>query len=94
LYYKVRREWDGIQAESEMNASDHARKISELRRIHEDEIANLQSKIQMLQIAVDDSSQVERLRATQREKTELELRVKSLVQELDEIRFACKLIDF
>ncbi len=46
----------------------------------------LESKIVLLQQEADETSDIQRLRICQREKTELELRVKSLIQELDEIR--------
>ena len=40
----------------------------------------------MLQQAADETGDLQRLRTCQREKTELELRVKALLDELDEIR--------
>ncbi|KAJ3333070.1 hypothetical protein HDU91_002986, partial [Kappamyces sp. JEL0680] len=86
LYYKVRREWDAAQTENEIKIAELERTKSDLGRVHQDEIQNLETKLQLLQQQVDETSQVERLRATQREKTELELRLKSLLQELDEIR--------
>ena len=58
-----------------------------MNRVHQEEIIILETKIVSLQQAADDTSDVQRLRVCQREKTELELRVKSLLQELDEIRF-------
>jgi hypothetical protein len=88
----VRREWDAGQTESELKIAELERRISENDRNHQDEIVCLESKIQLLQSELADTSQVERLRVTQRERIELELRVKSMLQEIEEIRQESKLM--
>lgn len=86
LYYKVKRESDTLQTESELKLNEKTRALEDLKRFHQEEILNFESKILILQQAADETSDIQRLRTCQREKTELELRVKSLLDELDEIR--------
>jgi chromosome segregation ATPase len=89
LYYKIKKEWESAMLEQEMKSADMERQKSDLRRLHEEEVDQLRSKIQILEETVQDTSELERLRSVQREKTELELRVKAQLQELDEIRYSC-----
>ncbi|KAJ3314058.1 Centrosomal protein of 83 kDa [Boothiomyces sp. JEL0838] len=86
LYYKIKREYESNQNECELKLSNMQRTMREQEQSHETAIANMKSKISMLQDDSEDTINLERLRATQREKTELELRVKSLLQELDQLR--------
>ena len=86
LYYKIRREWDASETEFGIKKTEIERQLTEKDRMHEMEVSNLNNKIAMLQAISEDVSEVERLRQTQREKVELEQRVKSLIQELDQVR--------
>ncbi|KAJ3258564.1 Centrosomal protein of 83 kDa [Boothiomyces macroporosus] len=86
LYYKIKREYESNQNECELKLSNMQRTMREQEQAHETAIANMKSKIAMLQDDSEDTINLERLRTTQREKTELELRVKSLLQELDQLR--------
>jgi TolA-binding protein len=87
LYYKVRREWEASQTDYEMRVQENERTKDEQNQNHEIEISNLNSKISSLQSTVEETSEVERLRVTQREKVELELKVRSLLGELDQVRY-------
>ncbi|KAJ3321603.1 Centrosomal protein of 83 kDa [Boothiomyces sp. JEL0866] len=86
LYYKIKREYESSQNECEIKLSNMHRTMKEQEQSHDIAISNMKSKISMLQDDAEDTINIERLRATQREKTELELRVKALLQELDQIR--------
>jgi chromosome segregation ATPase len=86
LYYKVKREWDGSRNEYELKAAENDRKMKQKNQEHQIEISNLESKIATLQANMQDISELERLRITQREKTELEIKVKELLSELEELR--------
>lgn len=86
LYYKVKREWENSRSEYDLKFMEFDREKKELLQEHELKVSNLQNKIGLLQTQTEDTSELVRLRTTQREKVELELRVKSLVSELEEIR--------
>jgi hypothetical protein len=93
LYYKTRREWDAAQVENQMKISKLDLDSSEIKRGYEDDISRLQKHIQDLKYSVDDTTQIERLRHVQREKTELEIRVKSMIDEIDQVRYYSNLTD-
>ena len=86
LYYKTRREWDISENEYHAKTAELERNLAEKERIHDMEIGTLNNKITMLQAIAEDVSEIERLRQTQREKVELEQRVKSLDEELRQMR--------
>ena len=86
LYYKTRREWDISENEYHAKTAELERNLAEKERIHDMEIGTLTNKITMLQSIAEDVSEIERLRQTQREKVELEQRVKSLDEELRQLR--------
>jgi uncharacterized small protein (DUF1192 family) len=89
LYYKVRREWDASQNDCDIKVAEANRANIEQQKLHELEITNLNNKIAILQAMTEEVSEVERLRQTQRDKVELELRVKSLLSELEQVRYRC-----
>jgi hypothetical protein len=82
----VKREWDNLQTESELKLNEKSRALEDQKRFHQEEILAFESKILLLQQVADETGDLQRLRTCQREKTELELRVKALLDELDEIR--------
>ncbi|KAJ3275098.1 Centrosomal protein of 83 kDa [Terramyces sp. JEL0728] len=86
LYYKIKREFESTQNDCELKISNMQRTLKEHEQAHEVAISNMKSKISMLQDNSEDTINIERLRSTQREKTELELRVRALLQELDQLR--------
>jgi chromosome segregation ATPase len=71
-----------------MKTMELERSKDELQRQYELEISNLSNKITILQNNAEDTSELQRLRVIQREKNDLELKVRSLLQELDDIRAA------
>ena len=88
LYYKTRREWDASQVENQMKISELDLATSEMKRGYEDDILRLHKQIQDLKQSVDDTTQIQRLQQVQREKTELEIRVKSIIDEINQVRYA------
>ncbi|KAI8895926.1 hypothetical protein BC833DRAFT_131093 [Globomyces pollinis-pini] len=95
LYYKVRREMEATIIDSDSKVNELNRTMEIDQRHHQEELSNLKAQIVLLQQTAgtdnvvlwkDETSDIERLRITQREKQELELRVKSLLNELDQVR--------
>jgi high-affinity Fe2+/Pb2+ permease len=92
LYYKIRRELESSKAESDQIISSLERSVKESKRLHDEDLQIWQNKIVNLQLSmglrlliIDQTSDLERLRISQREKSELELRVSHLLVELDEL---------
>ncbi|KAI8911610.1 hypothetical protein EDD86DRAFT_120885 [Gorgonomyces haynaldii] len=86
LYYKTRREVECTKTEQEHAISERDRQIQALKQAHEEELATFENKIQTMQQNMDQTSDLERLRICQREKTELELRLSAILSELDQVR--------
>ena len=87
MFYKLRRESEAEKLEHEAKEAVFDRDMASARRAQEEEVRQWNRKFEALQATVDSVSDTERLRAVQREKTELEIKVSSLLSEVDELRY-------
>ena len=60
--------------------------MADLKRLHQEDQDMWQNKLTMMENNLESTSDLERLRACQREKSELEIRLTSMLSELDELR--------
>eukprot|EP00842_Homolaphlyctis_polyrhiza_P006863 jgi/Hompol1/766/HPOL_001366-RA len=86
MYYKSKREVESLRLDNDQRAAAFDRSTKDLKREQAEQIKQWEARLVILQQSMDAESDTERLRVCQREKKELELRVSSLLSELDELR--------
>ena len=85
-FYAQRRDNELLLAESGSATAEHARERKELRDSHDAIVAELQSRLSSLQISAQDTSSADRAASLQRECTALQAQVRSLMDELEDVR--------
>lgn len=83
-FSSLRRQHEMMQTEMANDERRHGYELNELKRAHLEEVSVLQEKMREMQNSLMDTTELERLRKLQRENSELQLKVQSLNEELQE----------
>lgn len=85
-YFQIRRQVEKLKIEKDQLHAEHEQNMLEAAEKHRAVENELNIRISALQVALEDTTEVEELHNLQRELTGSRLREKSLVQELAEVR--------
>ncbi|KAJ3179603.1 Centrosomal protein of 83 kDa [Geranomyces variabilis] len=86
LYYALRRDHEIAKADIDRERAQITAKLSETEAVYQDEMSALETRMAELRTCLDTSNDPKRLRELQRDNTELQLRVSSMLPELEELR--------
>ncbi|KAJ3416520.1 hypothetical protein HDV05_001257 [Chytridiales sp. JEL 0842] len=86
VFYKLRREYEVFKSTATKAQETQAAVSNEMVQSHMDEISNFESQIKSMQASIDALSDTERVRQLTREKNELQIKVHSLTEEVQDAR--------
>ncbi|KAJ3158432.1 Centrosomal protein of 83 kDa [Geranomyces michiganensis] len=86
LYYALRRDHELAKADIDRERAQIAARLSETEAVYRDELAALEARMAELRTCLDTNNDPKRLRELQRDNIDLQLRVSSMLPELDELR--------
>ncbi|KAI8591658.1 hypothetical protein BDZ88DRAFT_28169 [Geranomyces variabilis] len=86
LYYALRRDHEIAKADIDRERAQITAKITETEAVYQNEMSALETRMAELRTCLDTSNDPKRLRELQRDNTDLQLRVSSMLPELEELR--------
>ncbi|KAJ3166718.1 Centrosomal protein of 83 kDa [Geranomyces variabilis] len=86
LYYALRRDHEIAKADIDRERAQITAKLTETEAVYQDEMSALETRMAELRTCLDTSNDPKRLRELQRDNTDLQLRVSSMLPELEELR--------
>ncbi|KAI8822544.1 uncharacterized protein EV422DRAFT_524419 [Fimicolochytrium jonesii] len=86
LYYALRRDHELAKADIDRERAQTSSKLKEMENLYQDELAALEARTLELRQTLDSAGDTRRMRELQRHNADLQLKVASLLPELEELR--------